>query len=200
MVEGRFAGTMCLSEPHAGSDVGGTKTRAKHLEGNIYKITGTKCWISAGDHDLAENIVHLVLARIEGAPPGTQGLSLFIVPKIWVNEDGIIEGRTTSHLDRAQAGIRASATAVLSFGENDGCRGILVGGKPHMGMKQMFRMMNGARIAVGVQGLSVASAAYLNALSYARERLQIVGPPLQGPERAAFPSSSTRTSAACWSR
>ncbi|RPH74858.1 MAG: acyl-CoA dehydrogenase, partial [Candidatus Rokuibacteriota bacterium] len=88
MLDGRFSGTMCLSEPHAGSDVGATRTRARHLEGNVYAITGTKCWISAGDHDLSENIVHLVLARIEGAPPGTKGLSLFIVPKIWVNEDG----------------------------------------------------------------------------------------------------------------
>ena len=174
MVEGRFAGTMCLSEPHAGSDVGAAKTRAKHLEGNIYKINGTKCWISAGDHDLAENIVHLVLARIDGAPAGTQGISLFIVPKIWVNADGSLgesNDVTTASIEH-KLGIRASATAVLNFGENDGCRGILVGGKPHMGMKQMFRMMNGARIAVGVQGLSVASAAYLNALSYARERQQ----------------------------
>jgi alkylation response protein AidB-like acyl-CoA dehydrogenase len=174
MVAGRFAGTMCLSEPHAGSDVGAAKTRAKHLEGNIYSIKGTKCWISAGDHDLADNIIHLVLARIEGAPPGTQGISLFIVPKIWVNDDGSLgkpNDVQTASIEH-KLGIRASATAVLSFGENDGCRGILVGGKPHMGMKQMFRMMNGARIAVGVQGLSVASSAYLNALKYARERLQ----------------------------
>jgi alkylation response protein AidB-like acyl-CoA dehydrogenase len=174
MIAGRFAGTMCLSEPHAGSDVGATKTRAKLIDGHIYQIKGSKCWISAGDHDLAENIVHLVLARIEGAPPGTQGLSLFIVPKIWVNEDGSLgkpNDVVTASIEH-KLGIRASATAVLSFGENDGCRGILVGGKLHMGMKQMFRLMNGARIAVGVQGLSVASTAYLNALRYARERMQ----------------------------
>ena len=174
MVAGRFAGTMCLSEPHAGSDVGASKTRAKHLEGNVYSIKGTKCWISAGDHDLADNIIHLVLARIEGAPAGTGGISLFIVPKVWVNDDGSLgepNDVQTASIEH-KLGIRASATAVLAFGENDGCRGILVGGKPHMGMKQMFRMMNGARIAVGVQGLSVASSAYLNALSYARERLQ----------------------------
>jgi alkylation response protein AidB-like acyl-CoA dehydrogenase len=174
MLEGKWTGTMCLSEPHAGSDVGAAKTRAKHLEGNVYSIKGTKCWISAGDHDLADNIIHLVLARIEGAPAGTQGISLFIVPKIWVNEDGSLgepNDVTTASIEH-KLGIRASATAVLNFGENDGCRGILVGGKPHMGMKQMFRMMNGARIAVGVQGLSVASSAYLNALRYARERLQ----------------------------
>jgi alkylation response protein AidB-like acyl-CoA dehydrogenase len=174
MVDGRFSGTMCLSEPHAGSDVGATRTRARHLEGNVYAITGTKCWISAGDHDLAENIVHMVLARIEGAPPGTRGLSLFIVPKVWVNDDGSLgeaNDVTTASIEH-KLGIRASATAVLSFGENGRCRGILVGGRPHEGMRQMFRMMNGARIAVGVQGIAVASTAYLNALAYARERHQ----------------------------
>ena len=174
MLEGRFSGTMCLSEPHAGSDVGATKTRAKLVSGHVYEITGTKCWISAGDHDLCENIVHLVLARIDGAPAGTKGLSLFIVPKVWVNDDGSLgkpNDVVTASIEH-KLGIRASATAVLNFGENGGCRGILVGGQPHMGMRQMFRMMNGARIAVGVQGLSVASTAYLNALAYARERLQ----------------------------
>ncbi|HWP65390.1 MAG TPA: acyl-CoA dehydrogenase [Candidatus Limnocylindria bacterium] len=174
MTSGRFAGTMCLSEPHAGSDVGAARTRAAHVEGPIYRITGTKCWISAGDHDLTENIVHLVLARIEGAPPGTKGLSLFIVPKIWVNEDGSLgepNDVVTASIEH-KLGIRASATAVLNFGENGTCRGILVGGQEHAGMKQMFRMMNGARISVGVQGIALASTAYLNALRYARERLQ----------------------------
>jgi len=174
MTEGRFSGTMCLSEPHAGSDVGATKTRAKQLEGNVYSISGTKCWISAGDHDLAENIIHLVLARIEGAPSGTKGLSLFIVPKVWVNDDGSLgqpNDVVTASIEH-KLGIRASATAVLNFGENGGCRGILVGGQANMGMRQMFRLMNGARIAVGVQGLAVASTAYLNALAYSRERLQ----------------------------
>ncbi len=174
MLEGRFSGTMCLTEPHAGSDVGATKTRARHLEGGVYAIAGTKCFISAGDHDLAENIVHLVLARIEGAPQGTKGLSLFIVPKVWVNEDGSLgepNDVSTASIEH-KLGIRASATAVLNFGEQGRCRGILVGGQPHEGMRQMFRMMNGARIAVGVQGIAVASTAYLNALAYARERLQ----------------------------
>lgn len=174
MLDGRFSGTMCLSEPHAGSDVGATRTRARHLEGNVYAITGTKCWISAGDHDLSDNIVHLVLARIEGAPAGTKGLSLFIVPKIWVNDDGSLgepNDVTTASIEH-KLGIRASATAVLNFGDQGRCRGILVGGKPHEGMRQMFRMMNGARIAVGVQGIAVASTAYLNALAYARERQQ----------------------------
>ncbi|MBI3786401.1 MAG: acyl-CoA dehydrogenase C-terminal domain-containing protein [Deltaproteobacteria bacterium] len=174
MMDGRFSGTMCLSEPHAGSDVGAAKTRATHIEGHVYKISGTKCWISAGDHDLAGNIIHLVLARIDGAPQGTKGLSLFIVPKIWVNDDGSLgepNDVVTASIEH-KLGIKASATAVLNFGENGGCRGILVGGTPHMGMRQMFRMMNGARIAVGVQGLSIASSAFLNALAYARERMQ----------------------------
>ncbi|HYD47144.1 MAG TPA: acyl-CoA dehydrogenase [Terriglobales bacterium] len=174
MMSGRFAGTMCLSEPHAGSDVGAAKTRAKHVEGNVYKISGTKCWISAGDHDLAENIVHLVLARIDGAPSGTKGLSLFMVPKIWVEADGSLgeaNDVATASIEH-KLGIKASATAVLSFGDNDNCRGILIGKEPHMGMRQMFRMMNSARIAVGVQGISIASSAYLNALTYARERMQ----------------------------
>ncbi len=174
MLEGRFSGTMCLTEPHAGSDVGATRTRARPLEGNVYAIAGSKCFISAGDHDLSENIVHLVLARIEGAPAGTKGLSLFIVPKIWVNEDGSLGAPNdvaTASIEH-KLGIKASATAVLNFGENGRCRGILVGGRPHEGLRQMFRMMNGARIAVGVQGIAVASAAYLNALAYARERLQ----------------------------
>jgi alkylation response protein AidB-like acyl-CoA dehydrogenase len=174
MLDGRYSGTMCLSEPHAGSDVGATRTRARQLEGNVYAITGTKCWISAGDHDLTENIVHMVLARIEGAPTGTKGLSLFIVPKVWVNEDGSLgepNDVTTASIEH-KLGIRASATAVLNFGDQGRCRGILVGGRPHEGMRQMFRMMNGARIAVGVQGIALASTAYLNALGYARERQQ----------------------------
>jgi alkylation response protein AidB-like acyl-CoA dehydrogenase len=174
MTSGRFAGTMCLSEPHAGSDVGAAKTRATHVDGPVYTIGGTKCWISAGDHDLAENIVHLVLARIDGAPSGTKGLSLFIVPKIWVKSDGSLAEANdvvTGSIEH-KLGIRASATAVLNFGESGRCRGILVGGQEHAGMKQMFRMMNGARISVGVQGIALASTAYLNALGYARERLQ----------------------------
>ncbi len=174
MLGGRFGGTMCLSEPHAGSDVGATKTKAKQIEGNVYAISGTKCWISAGDHDLAENIIHLVLARIEGAPAGTKGLSLFIVPKIWVNDDGSLgepNDVVTGSIEH-KLGIKASATAVLNFGENGKCRGILVGGQQHQGIKQMFRMMNSSRIAVGIQGVSIASTAFLNALRYARERQQ----------------------------
>jgi alkylation response protein AidB-like acyl-CoA dehydrogenase len=174
MMDGRFSGTMCLSEPHAGSDVGALTTKAIKIDGNRYKITGSKCWISAGDHDMADNIVHMVLARVEDAPRGTKGISMFIVPKYRVDDDGTV-GESNDVITASiehKLGITASTTAVLSFGENDGCIGYLVGDTENVGMKQMFHMMNGARIAVGVQGLGVASAAYYNALAYARERLQ----------------------------
>ena len=174
MMDGRFSGTMCLSESQAGSDVGAITTKAVKIEGNRYKIAGSKCWISAGDHDLADNIIHMVLARVEGAPPGTKGISLFIVPKIRVNDDcslGEPNDVVTASIEH-KLGINSSATTVLNFGENDGCEGYLVGDQENGGMKQMFHMMNGARIAVGVQGLAVAGTAYLNALAYARERLQ----------------------------
>jgi alkylation response protein AidB-like acyl-CoA dehydrogenase len=174
MMNGRFSGTMCLSEPQAGSDVGMVTTKAVRIDGNRYKIQGTKCWISGGDHDMAENVVHMVLARVEGAPSGTKGISLFIVPKHRVNDDGSI-GAPNDVITTAiehKLGIKASTTATLSFGENDGCEGYLCGDTENVGMKQMFQMMNGARIAVGVQGLAVASTAYLNALAYARERQQ----------------------------
>jgi len=174
MMDGRFSGTMCLSEPQAGSDVGMATTKAVRIDGNRYKIQGTKCWISGGDHDMAENVVHLVLARVEGAPAGTKGISLFIVPKYRVNDDGSVgkfNDVVTSSIEH-KLGIKASTTAVLTFGENDDCEGYLCGDTENVGMKQMFQMMNGARIAVGVQGLAVASTAYLNALAYARERMQ----------------------------
>ena len=174
MTNGRFSGTMCLSEPHAGSDVGALTTKAVPIEGNRYKIFGSKCWISGGDHDMAENIVHLVLARIEGAPEGTKGISLFIVPKYRVNDDGSV-GEFNDVLTPSiehKLGIKASTTATLNFGDNDGCEGFLVGETQNVGMKQMFQMMNGARIGVGVQGLAAAGTAFLNALYYARERKQ----------------------------
>ncbi len=174
MSNGRFSGTMCLSEPQAGSDVGMAATKAMLIEGNRYKIQGTKCWISGGDHDMAENVVHLVLARVEGAPSGTKGISLFIVPKYRVNDDGSLgkfNDVVTASIEH-KLGIKASTTAVLTFGDNDDCEGYLCGGTENVGMKQMFQMMNGARIAVGVQGLAVAATAYLNALAYARERQQ----------------------------
>ncbi|HXC53225.1 MAG TPA: acyl-CoA dehydrogenase [Candidatus Limnocylindrales bacterium] len=174
MQNGRFSGTMCLSEPHAGSDVGSARTKAVRIDGNRYRITGTKCWISGGDQDLSENIVHMVLARVEGAPEGTGGISLFIVPKFRVNDDGSIgefNNVVTTSIEH-KLGIKSSTTAVLNFGDGGETIGYLCGSTENTGMKQMFQMMNGARIAVGVQGLAVASTAYLNALAYARERKQ----------------------------
>ena len=174
MMAGRFCGTMCLTEPHAGSDVGSATTSATRNEDGTYNIKGTKIFISGGDSDFNENTVHLVLARIEGAEKGTKGLSLFIVPRVRVNEDGSLgedndlEVASIEH----KMGINGSATCVLQFGDNDGCRGELVGNVEHQGMRQMFRMMNFARISVGIQGLSVASNAYLNAVEYAKERKQ----------------------------
>ena len=174
MFSGHWAGTMCLTEPQAGSDVGAATSKAVQQPDGTYKITGSKIYISGGDQDLTENIIHLVLARIEGAPPGTKGLSLFIVPKRKVNADGSVGGSNDVSLAGLEhkMGINASATCSLSFGENGDCFGELVGTVEHQGISQMFRMMNGARIAVGVQGLAVASSAYLNALEYAKDRKQ----------------------------
>jgi alkylation response protein AidB-like acyl-CoA dehydrogenase len=174
MTQGRWSGTMCLTEPHAGSDVGDCKTAAKKNADGSYSIKGTKIFISGGDHDLTDNIVHMVLARVEGAPKGTKGLSLFIVPKVWVEADGSLgksNDVTTASIEH-KMGIQGSATCVLNFGDNDGCRGLLCGTVEHQGIAQMFQMMNGARILVGVQGVATASSAYLNALEYARERKQ----------------------------
>ena len=176
MFSGKWAGTMCLTEPHAGTDVGSARTRATRNADGSYAIHGTKIFISAGDHDLAENIIHLVLARVDGAAPGTKGLTLFIVPRVRSDADGALGQLNDVNLGNIEhkMGINGSATCVLNFGEADGCVGWPVGGdaRLHQGMAQMFVMMNGARIAVGVQGLSVASSAYLNALEYAKERKQ----------------------------
>lgn len=174
MLSGKWGGTMCLTEPQAGSDVGAASTKAVRTADGRFKITGTKIFISGGDHDMAENIIHLVLARIEGAPAGTKGLSLFIVPRIRLNQDGSLADYNDVALGGIEhkMGINGSATCVLNFGENDDCYGELVGGAENEGIKQMFLMMNAARLAVGVQGLGVASQAYLSALSYAKERKQ----------------------------
>ncbi|HWE25394.1 MAG TPA: acyl-CoA dehydrogenase [Myxococcales bacterium] len=168
---GTWAGTMCLTEPQAGSDVGMVRTRAERNPDGTYRISGTKIFISGGDHDLTENIVHLVLARVDGAPAGTKGLTLFIVPKL---RPGGGKNDVSVGAIEHKMGISGSSTCVLNFGENGACIGVPVGGekKLNQGMSQMFRMMNGARIAVGVQGLAVASTAWLNALEYARDRKQ----------------------------
>jgi alkylation response protein AidB-like acyl-CoA dehydrogenase len=167
--DGTYAGTMCLTEPHAGSDVGSALTKAFPLGGGKYKIKGTKIFISGGDQDLSKNIIHLVLARTEDAPAGTKGLSLFIVPK--KRPDGSNNDVAVGSIEH-KMGIKASSTAVLNFGENGECVGELVGTDEQKGIQQMFQMMNFARIGVGVQGLGVASSAYLNALEYAKDRRQ----------------------------
>lgn len=169
MSDGSWAGTMCLTEPHAGSDVGSATTKATRRPDGKYDIKGTKIYITGGDHDMAQNIIHLVLARTPDAPPGTKGLSLFIVPKLRL--DGTPNDVAVTGIEQ-KMGIKASATCVLSFGENDGCVGELVGTDEQRGISQMFRLMNFARIGVGVQGLAVASSAYLNALEYAKDRRQ----------------------------
>ena len=173
MYSGEWAGTMCLTEPQAGSDVGASKTKAIKLDDGTYLITGEKIFITSGDHDLTENIIHLVLARTPDAPPGTKGLSLFIVPKIWVNEDGSLGEPNDVYCSNIEEkmGIHGSPTCSLVFGQNDGCRGLLLG-EEEQGMKLMFHMMNGARIEVGLQGAAVAGAAHQAALAYAKERLQ----------------------------
>ncbi|HSQ65456.1 MAG TPA: acyl-CoA dehydrogenase, partial [Polyangiaceae bacterium] len=176
MFGGTWGGTMCLTEPQAGSDVGSARTSAKKNPDGSYSIQGTKLFISGGDHDLAENVIHLVLARVEGAPAGTKGLTLFIVPRVRTNPDGSL-GETNDVAVGGiehKMGINGSATCLLNFGENGKCLGWPVGGEASLnkGMPQMFMMMNGARIAVGVQGIAVASTAYLNALEYAKDRKQ----------------------------
>ncbi|PKN31631.1 MAG: acyl-CoA dehydrogenase, partial [Deltaproteobacteria bacterium HGW-Deltaproteobacteria-20] len=171
---GVWGGTMCLTEPEAGSDVGAARSKAFKNPDGTYRIEGTKMYISSGDSDMVENVIHLVLARIEGAAQGTKGLSLFIVPKYRINPDGSSGESNDVVLAGLEhkMGIKGSTTALLNFGENGKCIGELVGGIEHEGMKQMFKMMNGARIFVGIQGLANASSAYLNALSFCRERKQ----------------------------
>jgi hypothetical protein len=168
MYDGRWTGTMALTEPHAGSSLADLTTAAVPA-GDHHRLTGSKIFISGGDHDLAENIIHMVLARTPDAPPGTKGLSLFIVPKL--RPDGAPNDVAVAGIEH-KMGIKASATAQLVFGESGGCIGELVGEAENRGMPQMFHLMNYARIGVGLQGLALASSAYLNALEYARDRKQ----------------------------
>ncbi len=172
LVSGEWTGTMCLTEPHAGSDVGAIKARAER-DGDCFRIRGTKIFITYGDHDLTDNIIHMVLARLPGAPPGTKGISLFLVPKFLVNEDGSPGARNDLRAVSLEhkLGIRASPTCVMSFGDNEGAIGYLVG-EEQGGMKAMFTMMNNARLAVGLEGLAIAERAYQAALTYANERVQ----------------------------
>ena len=170
LVDGTWTGTMCLTEPQAGTDLGIIRTRAVPAGDGAYFVTGTKIFISAGEHDLADNIVHMVLAKLPDAPPGTRGISLFLVPKLLPNEDGTggtPNGVACGSIEH-KMGIKANATCVLNF---ENARGWLVG-EPHKGLRAMFTMMNGARLGVGTQGLGLAEVSYQNALAYTRERLQ----------------------------
>ena len=173
MLNGRFFGTMCLSEPNAGSSLVDIKTRAEPINDRRYSITGSKMWISGGDHDASENIVHLVLARVPGSPAGVKGISLFAVPKYRVLADGTCG--EPNHVCVAglnhKMGLRGISNCLLAFGEKGPCEGTLVG-KQNEGLVAMFQMMNEARIAVGIGGAMIASAAYRFAVGYARERKQ----------------------------
>jgi len=170
---GEWTGTMCLTEAQAGSDVGASKTKAIKQEDGSYLISGEKIFITAGDHDLTDNIIHLVLARTPDAPAGTKGLSLFVVPKVRVNPDGSLGEPNDVYCNNIEEkmGIHGSPTCTLVFGQNDGCQGFLLG-EEEQGMKLMFHLMNAARIEVGLQGSAAAGAAHQQALSYSRERLQ----------------------------
>lgn len=178
MISGAWSGVMCLTEPSSGTDLGLLKTRAEPQEDGSYKITGNKIFISAGEQDQTENIIHLVLARLPDAPKGSKGISLFVVPKFLPNADGSVGARNGFSCAGIEhkMGIHASPTCVMNY---DGATGWLVG-QPHRGLPAMFTMMNTARLYVGVQGLGVGEAAYQNALAYAKERLQ--GRALSGPK------------------
>ena len=189
LVEGVWSGTMCLTEPHCGTDLGLIRTKAIPNGDGSFAISGTKIFISAGEHDLTENILHLVLAKLPDAPPGVKGISLFLVPKFLPRQDGgTVKPGAFNNVScgsiEHKMGIKASATCVINL---DGAQGWLVG-EPHKGLKAMFTMMNAARLAVGLQGLGIAEVAYQNGLAYAKDRIQ--GRALTGtkaPEKAADP-------------
>jgi alkylation response protein AidB-like acyl-CoA dehydrogenase len=185
LVSGEWCGTMCLTEPQAGSDLAAVRTRAVP-EGDHYKISGQKIFITFGEHDMAPNIIHLVLARLPDAPEGTKGISLFIVPKVLVNADGSLRERNDVYCAGIEhkLGINGNPTCTLNYGEKGGATGYLVG-EPNHGLEYMFIMMNAARFSTGVQGLAIADRAYQSALAYAKERLQ--SREVAGTSRAAAP-------------
>tara|TARA_R110001583_G_scaffold179320_2_gene336028 strand:+ start:128494 stop:130278 length:1785 start_codon:yes stop_codon:yes gene_type:complete len=178
MVAGTWSGTMCLTEPHCGTDLGIIRSKAEPRDDGSYAISGTKIFISAGEHDLTENIIHLVLAKLPNAPKGTKGISLFVVPKFMIKDDGTLGDRNSVKCGSIEhkMGIKASSTCVMNF---DNAVGWLVG-EPHQGMPAMFTMMNQERLSVGIQGLGLGEAAYQGAAAYARDRLQ--GRALTGPK------------------
>lgn len=186
LVSGEWTGTMNLTEPQAGSDLSMVRSRAEPQADGTYKVFGTKIYITYGEHDMADNIIHLVLARVTGAPEGVKGISLFVVPKVMVNKDGSLGERNDVHCVSIEhkLGIKASPTAVLQYGDNGGAVGYLVG-QENRGLEYMFIMMNAARYAVGVQGIAIAERAYQKATQYARDRVQ--SRPVDGSIKAAAP-------------
>ena len=183
LISGQWTGTMNLTEPQAGSDLALVRTKAEPLPDGTYKVFGTKIFITWGEHDMAENIVHLVLARVQGAPEGVKGISLFVVPKFLVNKDGSLGARNDAHCVSIEhkMGIKASPTAVLQFGDHGGAVGYLVG-QENRGLEYMFIMMNAARYGVGVQGIAIAELAYQTAVRFSRERVQ--SRPVDGSAKA----------------
>ena len=186
IIAGEWTGTMCLTEPHCGSDLGLLKTKAEPQADGSYKVSGTKIFITGGEHDFTDNIIHLVLARLPDAPAGVKGISLFIVPKVQVARDGTVGARNAVRCGSIEhkMGIHGSVTCVMNF---DGAQGYLIG-QPNKGLNAMFTMMNTARLAVGLQGLALIDRAFQNALDYSRDRLQ--GRSLSGakfPDKAADP-------------
>ena len=173
LISGEWTGTMNLTEPQAGSDLAAVRSRAEPQPDGTYKVFGTKIFITYGEHDMADNIVHLVLARVQGAPEGVKGISLFVVPKFMVNQDGSLGDRNDVYCVSIEhkMGIKASPTAVLQYGDQGGAIGYLVG-EENRGLEYMFIMMNAARYAVGVQGIAIAERAYQKAVQYAQERVQ----------------------------
>ena len=186
IIAGEWTGTMCLTEPHCGSDLGLLKTKAEPQADGSYKVSGTKIFITGGEHDFTPNIIHLVLARLPDAPAGVKGISLFIVPKVQVARDGTVGERNAVRCGSIEhkMGIHGSVTCVMNF---DGAQGYLIG-QPNKGLNAMFTMMNTARLAVGLQGLALIDRAFQNALDYSRDRLQ--GRSLSGakfPDKPADP-------------
>ncbi|MDP1655619.1 MAG: acyl-CoA dehydrogenase [Hylemonella sp.] len=186
LVSGEWTGTMNLTEPQAGSDLALVRSRAEPQPDGSYKVFGTKIFITYGEHDMADNIVHLVLARVTGAPDGVKGISLFVVPKFLVNKDGSLGARNDVHCVSIEhkMGIKASPTAVLQYGDHGGAVGYLVG-QENRGLEYMFIMMNAARYAVGMQGIAIAERAYQKAVAYARDRVQ--SRPVDGSIKASAP-------------
>ena len=186
LVSGQWTGTMNLTEPQAGSDLSMVRSRAEPAGDGTYKVFGTKIYITYGEHDMAENIVHLVLARVTGAPEGVKGISLFVCPKFLVNPDGSLGARNDVHCVSIEhkLGIKASPTAVLQYGDHGGAVGYLVG-EENRGLEYMFIMMNSARYAVGVQGIAIAERAYQKAVAFAKDRVQ--SRPVDGSIKASAP-------------